>query len=233
MRPIGLLAVLLCTSCATRHPTAAAPVLKSTASYLDLRPGIRLNIEKAYYAGGSDGRGLNGFIGTQLATFGVQQNGSLRLLDLQNKPFREGLASQIPADQLLPAFMRNKRSYRFFYAVPFARASRPTASVLIGAKSAREIEDLSKRLAVSPDEVCRPQSTLCTVFPEGSTVSISMEIFVNGDQKVVLWGSVLGSLAQGRSAATLDRRGENHPQQIRLEGDTLRMPLQPGDRISF
>jgi len=233
LRLILLTLAILSLSCASHRVPVPPQTLKSTAEYLDLRPGVRLNVEKAYYARGSSGRGLDCFLGTQLATFGVQTNGVLQFLGVEAKPFRDGLASQIPADQLIPAYMRGKRFNRFYYAVPYVRSNQPTASVLLAGKSAKEIDMLSGQLKAAPDQVCSPQSMRCTVFPEGSTVSIMMDIVVNGVPKVVMWGSVVGSVTGGRPAASLERRDLEHSEPVRLEGQSASMRLLPGDRVSF
>jgi hypothetical protein len=228
---LTLIALLLLTlSCGSRHAQVPVPALKSTTGYLDLRPGIRFSVEKAYYTPGATGRGLTGYLGTRLATFGFQPDGALQLVSQESKPFNDTPAKQLPSEPLLPSYMKGKQSYRFFYAITFARSGRPSASVLLRAKSAKAMEDLSARLQAAPDEVCSPQSDRCTVFPEGSTVSISMEIVVNGTPKVVIWGSSLGSVTGGRPATSLERTTSGRLESLR---SGLTTPLLPGDRISF
>ena len=233
MRQVLIIAVLCCLSCAKQHVSAPVPVAKSATDYLDIRPGIRLSVEKAYYAPGSKAQGLEGFLGTQVAAFGLAPNLSLRLLSLDSKPFQGAAVPKITADQLVPSHMRNERAFRFFYAVTFARSGRPSASVLLAAKSTRQIEDLTAQLRANPDDVCGPQSVQCAVFPEGSTVSIMMEVVVNGTPKVVIWGSALGAATGGQPATLLERNISGRFEPVKLYGDTLRTPLLPGDRVSF
>jgi hypothetical protein len=226
--PLALLGV----SCATRRIPAPLPSLKSTTDYLDLRPGVRLSVEKAYYTPGAARRGLTGYMGTRVATFGIKPNGDLLLVSEQSKPFQGGPPNQLPSEPLLPPYMRSKRAYRFFYAVTFARSSRPSASVLLGARSMKEIEELSAKLKAAPDDVCTPQSVRCTVFPEGSTVSISMEIVVNGTAQVVLWGSVVGNVTGGRPASRVERMASGRLETV-PGGGNQGIRLLPGDRVSF
>jgi hypothetical protein len=233
MRLALLSAVLFTLSCAKERLLPPAPVAKSTADYLDIRPGIQLSVEKAYYAAGSKAKGLDGYLGTQVAAFGLAPNGSLRLLSLNSKPFQGATVPRISADQLIPPHIRNERAYRFFYAVTFARSSRPSASVLLAAKSFKQIEELSAQLKADPDRVCSGQSASCAVFPEGSTVSILMEVTVNGAPKVVIWGSALGSATGGQPATLLERNISGHFESVMLLGDTLRTLLLPGDRVTF
>ena len=233
MRLVLLSVVVLCLSCAKPRASAPAPVAKSATDYLDIRPGIRLSVEKAYYAEGSKAKGLDGFLGTQVAAFGLAPNLSLRLLSLDSKPFQGAAVPKITADQLVPSHMRNERAFRFFYAVTFARSGRPSASVLLAGKSLRQIEELTAQLRANPDQVCSTQARQCAVFPEGSTVSIMMEIVVNGAPKVVIWGSALGSATGGKPATSLERNISGSFETVRLVGDGLRTPLLPGDRVTF
>jgi hypothetical protein len=233
MRLVLVTLVAFSLSCAKQRVPAPAPVAKSTADYLDIRPGIRLSVEKAYYAEGSKAKALDGFLGTQVAAFGLAPNGSLRLLSLDSKPFQGAAVPKLTADQLVPPHIRNERAYRFFYAVTFARSSRASASVLLAAKSIKQIGELSAQLKADPDRLCSVQSASCAVFPEGSTVSILMEITVNGAPKVVIWGSALGSATGGQPAARLERNISGHFEPVRLFGDTLRTALLPGDRVTY
>ena len=51
------------------------------------------------------------------------------------------------------------------------------------------------RLLTDPDAVCVGQSPHCAVFPEACTVSIEIEIVVNGKPRTVLLGSFLSTVA--------------------------------------
>ena len=95
----------------------------------------------------------------------------------------------------------------------------------------KEIEELSAQLKSGAGRVCGPQSVRCTVFPEGSTVSISMEIVVNGVPKVVLWGSMAGSVTGGRPVSSLETEGRGaFSERARWKCGNA---FLPGDRVSF
>jgi len=230
--------LILFTSCVRVHPppVAAAPA-RATADFLDLRPGIRLRVENAYWEEGASkstsqlaARGLNGYLGTEIATYQAQTTGNLRLIGTESKLLAKRPANQPPAVQLLPASHLSGRTYRLYYAVKFSRSTGPGAPILLSARSQAELEQLGARLKASPDEVCGARSSRCTVFPESCTVSAEMEIIVNGSPKAVSWGSILGSVAQGHPEATIERAGV--PVKMNA-GDPLRTALVPGDKISF
>jgi len=49
-----------------------------------------------------------------------------------------------------------------------------------GASSIDELDVLAARLMTDPDAVCAGQSPHCAVFPQACTVSLEIEIVVNG-----------------------------------------------------
>jgi len=84
--------------------------------------------------------------------------------------------------------------------------------------------------------VCADGSTQCTVFPEACTVSLEMEVVVNGKRQTVLWGSDLAELARDRRNVTLFRPYKGRLAPVELDAsdhDALRVPLLPGDVIRW
>jgi hypothetical protein len=106
---------------------------------------------------------------------------------------------------------------------------------LLGAPSAAELGRLSSQLLAAPASVCGT-SPRCSVFPETCTVSLEIEIVVNGSPRTVLWGSFLSSVAIRPRHVDLQRlyRGRLVPVEINeSDPDALRLPLLPGDRVSW
>jgi hypothetical protein len=127
MRFLGAALLLtLCFSCARPHvqPVAAVPP-RSTADFLDLRPGVRLRIENAYWEEGSSRKGLNGYLGTEIATFRAEESGNLKLVGTDSKRTAARPPNQPAAVDLLPASHLSGRAYRLYYAVKFSKSTRP------------------------------------------------------------------------------------------------------------
>ena len=198
--------------------------------WLDLRPRMELRVENAYYQEGAPKRGLNGYLGTEIAQYQVRSNGRLRLLAIRPMPQRP--ADQVPVQDLLSAAQQQHPYCRFFFEVLFKGRAR--GSVLLGASSLDELNQLTTRLKAAPESVCAPQTTHCTVFPEACSVSLEMDIEVNNASRTVPWNSTLASIAPHPRRVTLRRlyEGRNTPVQVDPnDPKALRLPLLPGDQI--
>ena len=229
-------AVILCllssVSCAKRQHLGSVPVSPANQSYVDLRPQVELRIENAYYQKGASRRGLEGFLGTEIARYQVRSKG-LRLLSVQSMKSRP--ADQLPVQRLISAPKKRYRHYRFFFEIVFKRNGGVQGSVLLGANSKTELDRLTSQLA-QPETVCNGRSTHCTVFPEACSVSIEMNIVVNGKPRTVFWGSLLASVVDHPRRLELLRLsgGRLLPVEIdSLDSNALRLPLLPGDQIKW
>ena len=200
--------------------------------WMDLHPKMQLRIENAYYKTGAPKRGLNGYLGTEIAQYRVTKDGPLHLLSFKSMADRP--PDQPAVQQLVSQTQERYRFHRFYFEILFKNSAQ--GSVLIGANSADEISSLASELVSHPDSTCGPQLTHCTVFPEACSVSAEMEIAVNGAPKVVLWGSSLASVAANPRELNLRRfyNGSERPIEIDPhDANALRLPLLPGDQIRW
>jgi hypothetical protein len=257
-----ILCVLLTVSCATRQSSTAFRVLPTTPNYLlrspdsletpfpeilrafngfeparswiDLRPGMELQIENAYYQSGVPKRGLTGFLGTEIALYVVRSQGGLRLVSV--KSIKDRPNDQTPAEQLIRASQRRYRYYRYYFAIVFKRNGNKRGSLLLEAESKAELDTLASRLSADPDSVCEGRSAHCTVFPESCSVTVEMEIVVNGTPQSVIWGSLLGGVAPRARQIELSRLHKGRLTSVELDvqdSNSLRLPLLPGDHINW
>ena len=213
-------------SCRHAVRTLQAPKTNPVGSgWVDLRPRMELRIENAYYREGEPKHGIAGFLGTEIAHYQVRPNRGLRLLSVESAVTRRP-RDQGPVQELIRASQRNFRKYRYFFAVVFNKRGGIRGSVLLGAGSTEEIDRLSGQLMGDPDLICGGESRQCTVFPEACTVALEMEIVVNGVDRVVPWGAVLGSIVKDAGRVELWRGGRV------MVGD-LKVALMPGDRVTW
>ena len=250
-------------ACATRHPIGTFRVLPATPEYLlrspdskdasfpdvlrqfnsfvagqgwlDLRPSMKLRIENAYYKEGVPKHGLAGFLGTEIAQYEVRPNGSLRQISVQSG-LAQRPADQPPVQELIPTSQFRYRHHRFFFAIVFKRQGEERGSVLLGARSAPELDRLGARLLADPDSVCGGQSPNCTVFPQACSVSTEIAIVVNGSPRTVPWGSVLSTVAARPQNVELLRSYHSRMTPVEVDArdpNALRLPLLPGDRIQW
>jgi hypothetical protein len=198
--------------------------------WLDLRPRMELRVENAYYQVGAPKHGLNGYLGTEIAQYQVRPNGGLHLLTVH--PMAQRPVDQVPVQDLLSASQQRHPYYRFFFEVLFKGSAR--GSVLLGASSPGELDQLTTQLQAAPDSVCTAESTHCTVFPEACSVSLEIEIEVNGAPRTVHWNSTLASIAPHPRQLKLLRLFRSRVAPVQLDPNdpqALRLPLLPGDRI--
>jgi hypothetical protein len=127
--------------------------------------------------------------------------------------------------------------HRYFYQTVYSKVKgEESGAVLLGARSASELAALAARLAADPDSVCTGRLAHCTVFPELCSVSVQMEMVVNGEPRRVLWGSLLGAVAVRPKTVQLSRMYAGHPTPVEVDvsdPNALRLPLLPGDRLTW
>jgi len=219
----------------TAFPEVPGRFTRTTSAWVELRPGMELRIENAYYRDGTARRDLGSYLGTEIARFRVQPNGSVRLRSVESG-VAQPPAGQAPVQQLIRASAMRYRFYRFFYEVVFNRKGELRGAVLLGARSASELDRLAAQLAADPASVCGGASPRCTVFPETCTVALEMEIVVNGAPRSVLWGSFLASVVKQPRRLELLRVYGGRLTPVELDAAdpaALRLPLLPGDRVTW
>lgn len=208
---------------------------RAASAWVELRPGMELRIENAYYREGAATRTFADFLGTEVAHYQVRPDGRLRLVSV------DSAVKQQPADQpavqrLIATAQERYRFHRFFYEILLNRRAELRGAVVVGARSADELNRVAAQLLADPGSVCGASTPRCTVFPEKCTVSLEIEITVNGAPRTVLWGSFLSSIAQKPRRLELLRlyRGRFTPVEIDVSDTAaLRLPLLPGDRIRW
>ena len=256
---LALICALLVPSCATRRTATAFQVLPARPDYLlrspdsketpfpdvigwytnagtgwvELRPGIRLRVENAYFREGAPKHGLANFLGTEIVTYRVIPSGALEQVAFESRLERRP-SDQPPAQELLTAAQRIYRCHRLFYQVVLNKKTDAHNAVLLSASSTDELGRLTDQLMSDPQSVCGDASTHCTVFPEACTASLEIDIVVNGRPRTVPLSAVLAELAGGRRHVELYRLYHGRLAPVRLDPrdwDALRVPLLPGDRV--
>ena len=261
MRPVVVLVCSLILSCAARQTAARFRVLPGQPDYLlvspdsqktpfpevlsrytnagpgwvELRPSTELRIENAYFREGAPKHGLANFLGTEIARYEVLRTGTLKEISFRSRVSQRP-SDQPPVQQLVSEAQRRYPCHRFFYQVLLNKKSNVRSAVLLGAESNKAIDQLTSRLLTEPETVCGDGLSQCTVFPEACTVSLEMEIVVNGKRRAVLWGSALAEFAESHQNVSLLRWYKDRLAPVELDSsdrEALRVPLLPGDVIRW
>jgi hypothetical protein len=141
---------------------------------------------------------------------------------------------QPPVQELILRSQQRHRYFRFYYEVFFRSHGSSRGSVLLSANAKDKINALAAELMTDPDSVCRESSRNCTVFPEACSVSIEMEIVVNGVAQSVIWGSTLANVVDHPHHLELLRIYDGRLMPVKLDASdakALRLPLLPGDHL--
>lgn len=253
--------IVLSPSCASRRADGMFRVLPASPNYLlrspdlsetplpevlnryasadpgsvDLRRGMELRIEQAYFRDGAPSRRIGDYLGTEVAQYEVRGTGQLRLAAVESTVAQRPV-EQPEARRLMSRLQRRYRYHRFFWQVAFSQTSGEQRAVLLGAGSSGELKRLVNQLITAPDFVCGADSVHCTVFPESCTVSLEIAIRANGVRRTILWGSRLASVAVDAVHIELLR---NHGGRLHLvqldpnDPEALRLPLLPGDQLNW
>jgi hypothetical protein len=193
---------------------------------------MEVRIENAYYKAAASRQGLDGYLGTEVARYAVS-NAGLKLLSVI--PMVSRPPQDPPVQSLIPASAEQFRFYRLYYEILFARSNNSHGSVLLGANSANELDQLSGQLS-NPESICHPAATHCIVFPEACSVSVEMKVRLNGKLQTVDWGTSLHSLVQSPNHLVIRRLYNQRLTSIQIDchdPKALLLPLLPGDEISW
>ncbi len=220
----------------TPFPEVPGRYTPNGLGWIDLRRQMGLRVENAYFREGSPRHTVDEFIGTEAAEYGVAAKGALRLVHVESKVARPP-ADQSPVEGLLQEALARYRFHRFFYQIVFSKGKgQESGAVLLGAASEAELGVLTARLERDPDAVCGRAGGHCAVFPQLCSVSVQMEILVNGAPQRVPWGSVLARVVIRPKKVELMRLYSGRPAPVEIDANdpaALRLPLLPGDRLQW
>ena len=203
--------------------------------WVELCPRTQLRVENAYFREGSPKRGLANFLGTEIARYRVLSTGALETISVKSRLARRP-ADQPPVRQLVSDAQKLYPCHRFFYQVLLSKKSNVRSAVLLGAGSPTEIDRMTAQLLTDPQAVCSHDAPQCAVFPEACSVSLEIEVFVNGRRRTVLWGSVIADLAGSHPNVMLFRRYKHGLAPVEMDAhdqEAARLPLLPGDVIRW
>lgn len=219
----------------TPFPDVLARYTNLGPGWVELRPEMRLRMEMAYFRDGAAKHTLQNYVGTEAVRFEVRRNGGLRQLAVEASLLRRP-AGQPAVQDLISEVQRRFAHHRYFYQVTFKRQGSISTSILLGAGSKNELEQLTGQLARDPSAVCAPEAARCIVFPQSCTVALEMELIVNGRPKYLTWGTTLHSLAPKPASIELLRVYSGRLVPVHIDSadpKALRLPLLPGDRITW
>ena len=221
----------------TETPYSSVPdrYSRTGPGWIDMRHGLGLRVEVAYFRDPDAERDVKNYLGLETVRYEATPDGRLAQAGaatvLDGRP-----QQQLAADRILSEAQRNLAHHRFFYQFLFTPTDLGRRAVLLSAETAEGLSALEKQLRTDPEALRCSISESCTVFPESSSASLEMEIFVNGSRQMIPWRTRLSRVVEDKPRVRLYRDYRGRRARVRLPRDdrkALALPLLPGDEIEW
>jgi hypothetical protein len=220
---------------------------------MDLKPGIRLKIERAYFRAGDGGEERyddKAFLGLSTQYVDVESDSGAQIRfrqsgDIHYSP--ASLAQQAKTETGDPVLstLAPKRQYRLFFYTYQIPEKRKRSAVLMGADKVSELDDLDGQLRARPEKSCKDVSgsaTTCVEFDGFVTLSAQVRVEVNGKVEFLEWGAkvkdVLPKNAGSRLLGVLQVQRQFMDEYYDVQFDpqdssVLSLALVGGDRMRW
>jgi hypothetical protein len=223
-------------------------------SGLDLKPGMRLKIERAYFRpaeAGEEERAAKNFAGVSTMHFDVEltSNGMTRFRqvgDIKYSPKSLAQTVQEGSRDLGLGEVPPELHYRLLFYTYLVPKKYQRSAAIIGSRDAGQLDELDRALRAQSDANCTTASAAhevtCFEFDGFVTLSCQISVELNGKAKFVDWGAKLKDVLSkdGQAAAPkslkIQRRFLNSYYDVRFApGDShvLSLALVGGDRLRW
>jgi hypothetical protein len=217
---------------------------------VDLKPGVRLKVERAYFRpgeAGEDPHAAKNFAGVSTMYASVELTGDSKVRYQHVGETLYSPASLAHTDDDANRDLRligvpEEPYYRLLFYTYVVPKDRTLSAVIIGASSASQLDRLDKELRAQPHAGCKSAvaaaGMACFEFDGFVTLSCQIEVVVNGTRKFVEWGARVKDVVPAKSlkALRMQRRYLDSYYDVRFDprdADVLSLVLVDGDRLSW
>jgi hypothetical protein len=219
-------------------------------SSIDLKPDIRLKIERAYFAGEESieaQSAAKNFKGLSRSYFDVKSDGAGRISFARIGAIKFSPASLAHTDEqgkrdLAVGSLGPQSCYHLFFYSYLVPAHRKRSATIIGGASESQLEAVETKLRANPEQDCEEAaagSTIsCFEFQGFVTVSAEVSVSVNGKMDFLEWGAdVRNVLPDSSSLQSLRMQRKFNGGYADLifdpkRDDILSLVLVGGDRLT-
>ena len=219
-------------------------------SGLDLKPGLRLKIERAYFRPaepGEEEHAVKNYLGVSTVNFdvGLGSDGKTRFQEIGEIQYSPKSLEQ-PGDSgrqdVALRGLAQQTHYRLLFYTYLVPNDRRTFATVIGAVSASHLDQLEEALRANPEKDCKSVAAAkgadCVEFNGFVTVSAQINVELNGQLKFVDWGTSVQQVLPKNFLKSLriQRRFMNSYYEVRfdaLEPHILSLALVGGDRLTW
>jgi hypothetical protein len=219
-------------------------------SSLDLKPGIRLKIERAYFGAAKtteNAHATQNFEGLSTVNFDVElgddgkihfrQVGDVRFTPASLKGQFQDKSQELELLGILPEF-----HYRLVFYTLLVSKEQKLSAAIVGASSASQLDEFDHELRLRPVGGCKnfaaANEVACVEFSGLVTVTSQIRVELNGKSKLIDWGTRVKDLLAKDSLGSLkiQRKFMNSYHELRFDpGDlsVLTLALVGGDRLRW
>jgi hypothetical protein len=222
-------------------------------SGLDLKPGIRLKIERAFFRpprAGEEEHEEKDFLGLSTSYFDVELTAENKIRFLQVGDIRYSPASLAQSDQegssdLALSGLPLESSYRLFFYTYFVPEKHKRSAVIIGGESASQLDELDHQLRAMPEQGCKntaASAVTCMEFDGFVALSSQIKVELNGNTKFLEWGAKVKDVLPKNSGVKalrslrMQRRYLDTYYEVRFDLkdlNVLSLWLVGGDRLTW
>lgn len=219
-------------------------------SSLDLRPGIRLKIERAYFGAtksAEEAHATQNFEGLSTVNFDVELGGEGKIHFLQIGDVRFTPASlkgqvQDESQELELIGILPEVHYRLVFYTLLVSKEQKLSAAIVGASTASQLDEFDHELRLRPVGGCKnfaaANEVACVEFSGLVTVTSQIRVELNGKSKLIDWGTRVKDLLAKDSLGSLkiQRKFMNSYHELRFDpGDlsVLSLALVGGDRLRW
>lgn len=219
-------------------------------SGLDLNPGMRLKIERAYLRApktGEEAQTQQDPGGVSFVYFDVESASNRKIQfrrvgDIRFTPasLRKEVQSNGPEFDLIsipPEF-----KYRLVFYTLLVRKEQKLSAAVIGASNASQLDEFDHELRLQPDGGCKnfanTPGVACVEFNGLVTVTCQIRAELNGKSKLIDWGTRVKDLVpkESLSSLTIQRKFMNSYRNVRFDPadlSILSLALVGDDRLTW
>lgn len=219
-------------------------------SSLDLQPGMRLKIERAYFRAAKtteESHSTQNFAGVSMVNFDVEsgddgkihfrQIGDVRFTPASLKGQVQDENQELELIGIVPEF-----HYRLVFYTLLVSKEQKLSAAIVGASSASQLDEFDHELRLRPVGGCKnfaaAHEVACVEFSGLVTVTSQIRVELNGKSKLIDWGTRVKDLLAKDSLAslTIQRKFMNSYRDVRFNPadlSVLSLALVGGDRLRW
>jgi hypothetical protein len=217
---------------------------------LDLKAGLRLKIERAYFrpaAPGEEKHTVKNYLGVSTGNFDVEQTsgGKIRFQQvgaIQYSPESLEKDGEEGSRALGLRQLLEQPHYRLLFYTYLVPNEQDISAAIIGASNASQLDELERKLRAHPEEGCEKTAEAkgedCFEFKGFVTVSTQIKVELNGKFQFVDWGTKLKSVLPKNALRSLriQRQFMGSYYDVRFDpsnSNVLSLALVGGDRLTW